>query len=308
MKSQRGAFSMRHASFAIAVVITFFIAPFPALGKLSLSIGGNVGYYTLPKETKGFIDRNAFPTNPYIWSEAGTNENGSIEYTGKYKHPFPLKTRPNGGVNFGISYVFQSLIGVFLEGCWSSSIRDQIVNQSISDSLPTDDYAIIPHDYRIRVIGSTDQLYVKSLQFCFGLSYAMPLTQKAWLIFAGGIGSADYSLLFRIETQSDAMSYYQNNGHRVYSEITGQGSFQAFGIRYSAFCVKPKIAVEWEVKSPLSVRIGLSYPVSRVEKGSYFTENNYDNSITFYPSKRFWAGNAILDAMVSLGLGKGGIQ
>jgi hypothetical protein len=260
----------------------------------------------MPKEVEGYIDGYASTTNNYIWSESSTNQYGYTEYTYKYKHPFPSKTLPNAGMNFGLSYTFQSRIGVFLEGCWASSIRSATKNQSVPDSLAGDEFAMIPHDYRIRFIESNDRLYMKSFQFGLGLSYTMPLTNKASLIIAGSFGRADYSQYFRIETKSVTTNYYQNSGHLVYSETNAQGTFDVFGIRYSAFCVKPAIAAEWDVKSPLSVKIGLSYPISLIEKGAYVTEN-YDNySIAYYPLNRFEAGNVVLDAGVSLGFGKGG--
>ena len=103
-------------------------------------------------------------------------------------------------------------------------------------------------------------------------------------------------------------NYYQKNGHLVYSESNNQGSFDVFGIRYSAFCFKPGVAIERDLASPLSVRIGLAYPISLIEKGAYFTERYDDYSTTYYPSNRFWAGNVVLDAGISLNFGKGGNQ
>jgi hypothetical protein len=202
-------------------------------------------------------------------------------------------------VNFGISYTYQSQVGVFLEGCWASSIRDQTINQSVPDSLAADNYAMIPHDYRTRVIESTDLLYTKFLEFSLGISYAVPLAHKARFIVACGIGSSDFSQFFRIETKSVTMNYFQNNGHIVYHETENQGAFEVF---------KPAAAVEWEVRSPLSIRAGLSYPFSLIEKGAYFHETNTNYSLSYYPSKRFMAGNVILTIGVSLGLGKGDNQ
>lgn len=280
----------------------------PAICGVSLTFGGNAGVYTLPKEVSGYIDGNASTYNRYVWAESGADQYGYIKQTYKYKHPFASRTLPNVGVNFGVSYIFQSRIGIFVEGCRAFSVLDKAVGQSSSDSLPGIEYATIPHDYRTQITESNDRLYMKSFHLGIGLSYSMPLKNKASLIVAGSFGRAYYSQYFRIETISITTNYYQNNGHLIYSEKNSQGSFDVFGIRYSASCFKPSVAVEWELKSPLSARIGLGYPISLIEKGEYFTENNDNYSTTYYPAGRFWAGNVIVDASISLNFGKGGRQ
>jgi hypothetical protein len=279
-----------------------------ATGEVSLTFGGNAGAYTLPKEVSGYIDGYASTYNRYVWAESGTDQFGYIKQTYKYKHPFPLRTLPNVGVNFGASYTFQSRIGIFFEGCRTFSVLDKAAGQGISDSLPGIEYATIPHDYRAQITESSDRLYLKSFHMGIGLSYSMPLKNKANLIVAGSFGRSYYSQYFRIETISITTNYYQNNGHLVYSEKNSQGAFDVFGIRYSASCFKPSVAVEWELKSPLSARIGLGYPISLIEKGEYFTENSGNSSTTYYPAGRFWAGNVIVDASISLNFWKGGCQ
>jgi hypothetical protein len=277
-------------------------------GGISITFGGNAGVYTLPREISGYIDGSASTNNRYIWAESGTDQYGYIEQTYKYKHPFPLKTLPNTGMNFGMAYNLPSRLGLFFEGCRTFSILDKEISQSVPDTLPGDQIAIIPHDYRVRLTESNDRLYTKSFQFGIGLSYAIPLKSTFRLITAGSFGSAFYSQYFRIETTSITTTYHQNGGHLVYTETNNQGSFEVFGIRYRAYCFKPAVGAEWDCKPPLSFRTGLAYPISLIEKGVYFTENNpYDcYASTYYPSKRFWAGNVVLDAGVSINFGKGG--
>jgi hypothetical protein len=279
-----------------------------AFGGVSLTFGGNAGVYTLPKEVSGFIDGYASTNNRYIWAESGTDQYGYIEQTYKYKHPFSSRTLPNIGFNFGLSYTFQSSIGIFFEGNRTFSVLDKRNNQSISDSLPGNASAMIPHDYQTRITESDDRLYMKSFLMGVGLSYSVPLKKKARLVVAGSFGRAYYSQYFRIETISITTNYYQNNGHLIYSDRNGQGSFKVFGIRYAASYFKPAAAIEWDLKSPLSARIGLAYPISLIEKGEYFTEHSDNYSDAYYPASRFWAGNVILDASVSFNFGKGGRQ
>jgi hypothetical protein len=300
---------MRQTLFGIAFVTTvLFMGRSSALGSVSLTFGGNAGVYTLPKEVNGYIDGYASTYNRYIWAESGINQYGYTQQTYKYKHPFPSRTLPNIGVNFGLSYIFQSRIGIFIEGNRTFSVLDKRTSQSFCDSLPGDQFATIPHDYRTRITESDDRLYMKSFQMGIGLSYSVPLKKKASLIFAGSFGRAYYSQYFRVETVSITTNYYQNNGHLIYSEKNGQGSFDVFGIRYIANCFKPAMAIEWDLKSPLSARIGLAYPISLIEKGEYFTENSDNYSTAYYPSSRFWAGNVTIDASISLNFGKGGHQ
>jgi hypothetical protein len=290
--------------FAGAIIIQS--APFsPVLGEVKVFFGGNAGIYTLPGEVRGYIDGYAPLGNRFIWAETSTDQYGYSRQTYKYKHPFPLRTLPNVGVNFGASYIFQSGIGVFLEGCRTFSVSDKGMDQSVPDTFPGST-SFIPHDYRTQTTESNDHLYVKSFQMGFGLSYTRPLKKNAKLIIAGSYGRAYYSQYFRIETISITNNYYQNNGNLVYSEKNSQGSFDVFGIRYSANCLKPALAVEWELTSPLSARVGLAYPVTIIEKGQYFTENSDSYSDNYYPSGRFWAGNVVLDASISLSFWKGG--
>ncbi len=277
-----------------------------AFGGVSFTFGGNAGVYTLPKEVNGNIDGYASTNNRYIWTESGADQYGYIRQTYKYKHPFPSRTLPNLGVNFGLSYIFESGIGIFIEGIRTFSVLDKRNSQSNSDSLPGNGYAMVPHDYQTRLTESDDRLHMKSFNLGGGLSYSVPFKKNARLIFAGSFGRAYYSQYFRIETISITTDYFQNNGHLVYSEKNGQGSFDVFGIRYIANYFKPAAAIEWTLKSPLSARIGLAYPVSLIEKGEYFTDHSDDYSNTYYPSSRFWAGNVILDASISLNFGKGG--
>ena len=300
---------MQKPFFTTVISTLVLIAGFSfAHGGISFTFGGNAGAYTLPGEIKGYIDGSASTNSRYIWAESGTDQYGYIQQTYKYKHPFPLRTLPNTGVNFGIAYNFPSRIGIFFEICRTFSILDEENNQCVPDTLPGNQHATIPHDYQIRSIESNDQLYLKSFQYGIGLSYAVPINNRLRLIIAGSFGSAYYSQYFRIETTSITTSYYQNDGHLVYTGTDDRGSFEVFGIRYSANCFKPSVAAEWKLRSPLSVGIGLSYPVSLIEKGVYFTGNDpYDYyASTYYPSKRFWAGNVALDAGVRINLGKGG--
>jgi hypothetical protein len=277
-------------------------------GGISFSFGGNAGAYTLPEEIKGYIDGSAPMDSRYIWTESGADQYGYIQQTYKFKHPFPTRILPNTGINFGIAYTFPSRVGIFFEGCRSFSILDEEIDQSVPDTLPGDQYATIPHDFRIRLTESNDHLYMKSFQYGIGLSYAIFVKDKFWLIASGSFGGASYSQYFRIATTSTTTRYYQNDGHLVYTATDNSGSFEVFGIRYSAWCIKPAIAAQWDLKPPLSLRVGLGYPVSLIEKGVYFTDNGSYNyySSTYYPSNRFWAGNAVLDAGVSLNLSKGG--
>ena len=300
---------MRQAPFAVVFMTFVLLVSYSSTpGKVSFTFGGNAGIYTLPKEVSGYIDGNAPTYNRYIWAESKADNYGYIQHTYKYEHPFPSRTLPNVGVHFGLSYTFPTRLGIFFEGRRAFSGRDKKIGQSVSDSLPGDEFAIIPHDYRIRITESNDRLYIKSFQFGLGLSYAVPLKKKTSLIISGSFGRAYYSQYFRIETISVTTNYYQKNAHLVYSESDNRGAFDLFGIRYSAFCVKPAIAAEWDLASPLSVRIGLAYPASLIEKGAYFTENSDDYSITYYPANRFWAGHFVLDASISVNFGKGGNQ
>ncbi len=299
-----------YCTIVIAILVLVIGSSAARGGVAAVTFGGDAGVYTLPKEISGYIDGNASTYNRYIWAESGKDQYGYIEKTYKYKHPFPLRTLPNTGVHFGVSYNFPSRLGVFLEGCRTFSIRDKTISQNVPDSLAGDEYAIIPHDYRIRSTESDDRLYMKSFQFGLGLSYTMPLKHKVKLIIAGSFGGAYYSQYFRVETSSITTDYYQNDGHLVYSETNDQGSFEVFGIRYSTYCFKPAVAAEWGLKPPLSVRIGLAYPISVIEKGVHFTESSSydDDSDTYYPANRFWAGNVVLSAGVSLNFGKGDNQ
>jgi hypothetical protein len=263
----------------------------------------------MPGEISGFIDGSASTSSRYIWSEPGTDQYGYIEQTYKYKHPVPEKTLPNAGFTFGMTYAFQGRLGIFIEMCPSFSILDKEISQNTLDTLPNDGYAIIPHDYRIRSTESNDRLYMKSFQFGIGLSYAVPLNEKSRVVVAGSFGAVNYSQHFRIETESVTTEYYQNDGHRVYTETDNSDSFEVFGIRYENSCFKSSVAIEWDLRPPLSVKVGLACPIAFIEKGVYFTENNYDDHSTiYYPGKRFWTGNAILSAGISLNLGKGGMR
>jgi hypothetical protein len=303
-----GGFFMQKPCITIIIPLALIACFASAHGGISFTFGGNAGAYTLPGEVKGYIDGSASTNSRFIWAESGTDQYGYITQTYKYKHPFALRTLPNTGVNFGIAYSFPSRIGVFFEVCWAFSVFDKETGQCVPDTLPGNQNATIPHDYQIRSIESTDRLYLKSFQYGIGLSYSVPIKKRLRLIFAGSFGSAHYSQYFRVETTSITTGYYQNDGHLVYTGTDNRGSFEVFGIRYSANCFKPAVAAEWNLKSPLSVRFGLSYPISLIEQGVYFTGNDsYDYySSTYYPSKRFWAGNVSFDAGVRISLGKGG--
>lgn len=302
---------MRQASCAIIIgTLALWLGYSPARGDLSITLGGNTGVYLMPEEVSGFIDGSSPTDNRYIWTESGTSQYGYSTRTYKYAHPFPEKTLPNTGFNIGLSYTFQGRLGVFIEGCRTFSILDKEISQCAPDTLPGDDYSIIPHDYRIRLTESDDQLYMKSFQFGLGLSYAIPLKKGARIIMAGSFGTVNYSQYFRIETKSITTDYFQNDGNRVYSETNNQGSFEVFGIRYSANCFKPSVAIEWDLRPPLSAHIGLACPVALIEKGVHFTENDYYNDYAsiYYPSKRFWTGNVVLSAGIRLRFIKGGTR
>jgi hypothetical protein len=293
---------------AVALLSMSFIS---TRAEVSITFGGILGVYTLPSEITGYIDGGASTDNRFIWAESGTDDYGYISRTYRYEHPFPLKTLPNAGLNLTFSVRFPNRMGFFLEGCRTFSILEKEIDQSAADTLPADQYAIIPNDYRVRTTASNDRLYTKSFLLGLGLLYAIPIKDKIRLIIAGSFGRAYYSQYFRIETIAITTDYYQNDGHRVYTETDNQGSFDVFGIRYSAYYFKPAILTEWDLRSPLSVKLGLAYPLSLIEQGYHFTQNDEFNQYAsvFYPSRRFVAGNVMLSVGASLNFGqKGGEQ
>jgi hypothetical protein len=279
-----------------------------ARAEVSLTFGGSLGAYTLPGEVEGYIGGDASTNSRFVWAESAPDEYGYVERTYHYKHPFPSKTLPNAGINLSLAWRFPSRLGFYIEGGRTFSILQKELDQSVPDTLLNDQSNIIPHDFRIRTSASNDRLYTKSFQLGLGFLYIVPIREKIRLILAGSVGRAFYSQYFRIETTEITTSYYQNNGNKVYSETDNHGSFEMFGIRYSAYCFKPSITTEWDLQRPLSLKIGLSYPFSLIEKGTYFTESNYFDSYSsvFYPSDRFVAGNVLLHVGLGLTFGKGG--
>ena len=118
--------------------------------------------------------------------------------------------------------------------------------------------------------------------------------------------SQDLNLqIFRIEYKSVYRKYYSNNGNQVYAD-TGQSYFDAFGINYKSFHVKPRLGVGYHLNRYFILKGGLTYTVAYIENGYKWDEGyGTDEYPDFYPSSRFFAGNLSLFIGLKIKLFKG---
>jgi hypothetical protein len=291
----------------LSVCLTALTVPVSAWVDVSFQFGGMLGYYTLPSEVSGYIDGYASSDNRILMSESSADyvsDATGTEY--RYSHPIANRTRPNIGFDLGLSFMFPNRLGFFINGSRSFSIFENKAAQTQSDSLASDSYATIPYDYKIRSITSNDQLYLKSIHFGFGLQYRIPLGKRLDLVASAAFGRSAYSQYFRTNTVETSTVYKQNNGNTVYTEANKNGAFETFGIRYSAYSLRPAIAAELSFNTPLSLRAGVACPLSYIEKGYRFTDNELESlDQVYYPEARFVAGNLMLTIGFAWHFGKG---
>ncbi|MBD3421331.1 MAG: hypothetical protein GF398_14540 [Chitinivibrionales bacterium] len=263
--------------------------------EMTTGLDANIGFFLLPKEIQGFVSKGFSEVgrgNVYVSEDAASS--GYSQTTYRYRHEFGLRMKPNIGFSISPTFYFDNGVGFGFEGSGGFSIDEVDATHTISDSLGRDSYSPIPHAYRRKQTTTNDQVYAKYRYLGLTLTYRRPFVKKTQLQFSLNIGQGSYLSLFRIEEAGGSISYHQSNGH-VVSTGTYPATFYTFGIRYLSFAIKPGVHLVKPLTRQLSLRGGLSVPVSYVDKGYKWSEDGGTNeSIVFYPANRFVAGNLIL--------------
>jgi len=273
-------------------------------GRIIWDFAVGTGYFLLPDNITGNLEDYGYYYSPYDVSYldqiSSDNQYYKQEYT--YRHPFSKKTLANIGFESQISIFLTNELAVGFEYGKSVSISDYIEEDVLRDSIPVpiNSNNPIPHDYKIQLITTRNNLYLKMNAVGVTGNYRRLYKGKFFINYGFGMGSVSYLQIFRLEYPKVELKYYQNNGNEVYSEIQSS-AFNVFGIKYISYYVRPKISIEYPLIEKLVLKTSLSIPFSYVEKGYRWTEeSSYDDDTIFYPSSRFMAGNFKLSFGFSL--------
>ena len=277
----------------------------PSRAELHISLAGSAGYFILPDAVSGNVVQDGYEPiapGPYVTDDGSAT---SYDQTGyRYRHQFGKEVAPNVGFTLGLAYFFASGFGLGPEFVYGGSVRDLSGSTVTHDSLGADPNSVIPHDYRMQTTESSDRMRVKhwTLGILFGRRWA--LNSHIDITAAVGIGMADYLAWFQIERNHTTTGYYQANGHQAYEEAT-DGEFTVFGIRYPALYLRPSLGCSYPLSSRVTLNADVKVPLSYIDKGYDWSDNGgMSHTAVFYPSRRFVAGNVVLNLGLGLHLGK----
>jgi hypothetical protein len=294
---------IKFCGFLLLTVLTSILTGETNKSNLYLEFSGVAGYYYLPEYIRGnmedYYNYSGYGEIRPAYLEATSSVNGYTQKSYHYEHPFANENRKNAGIQIQATYFFNSYLGAGFDYSHSFSLYDYYADHVYTDTLlydstpypyyiPTDSAS--RYDYQVQFITSHDQLYVKQSTAGLALAMRKAILPKLNLHFRLGFGLADYLQVFRIEYRSVTAKNYLIGTGEIKSESLSP-RFDTFGINYSAFYFCPKIALERPVTKQLSIRAGVEFPASYIEKGKEWRENNSDYGYVYYPETRFFASN-----------------
>lgn len=267
----------------------------------SIGASGVLGWYILPDMVAGNVDESESGSYSEASVPASNDENsGFVRNRFRYSHPFDKSTAPNYGFASSVTFKLPNDLIIGAEISRTASIDEHRVRHTYSDTLTKMSYSPIPHEYRVLEIAASDRLYVKSLVGCILLGHRFNLGRGYSLEGLVGIGGAYYRQVMQSTEENVSTKYYDENGNEVFQEEV-QPSFRIRGIEYVSVAVVPELRVSRFLSKGFAIETGIGVPLSYVEKGYSWTENNGVNTgKTYYPDGRFVAGNVRLHFGVSV--------
>ena len=277
--------------------------------EFEFGLDGTIGYYLFPSKVNGHVvelyDYQMINSGYVSEAPSGAGYYGS-QYA--YSHPFAKEAAPNIGFRIKGAFFFPEQFGIGLEYGNGFSIGEYSSSQTTVDSAANTN-PIIPADYQKKTAVTQNVIYMKHSLFGLTLFMRKQLTNKTIVGGGIGLGLAHYTTIFKIEQSSVATRYYQQNGHEVYYENLTPQAFDVIGIDYSSFYIRPELNVRHSLSTHLGFSIGLSIPLSYIERGNEWTDGdelftNYSSTV-FYPEKRFVAGSLTVSMGLSIVFGPG---
>ncbi len=288
--------------FQTVVAVTMFTVCTDA-DHFSWSIGasGVLGWYILPDMVTGNVDESGGGSYSEASAPASNDENpGFVRTRFRYSHPFDKSTAPNFGFASSVTFKLPNDLIIGAEISKTASIDENTVRHTYSDTLTKMSYSPIPHEYRVLEIAACDRLYVKSLAGCILLGRRFNLGRGYSLDGLVGIGGAYYRQFMQSTEEKVSTKYYDENGNEVFQEEV-QPTFRIRGIQYVSVAVVPELRLSRLISEGFAIETGIGVPLSYVEKGYSWTENNgADRGKIYYPDGRFTAGNVRLHIGVSV--------
>jgi hypothetical protein len=263
--------------------------------RLYVDFSGTAGFYLLPAKVSGNMADYYYDEGlRALYINPSSSDQGYTQTGYKYEHLFATRTAFNLGFKTHAAYFILPRFGLGFEYGQSFSLLEHVADHTYQDTTTYSNYYYTSYDTRVESIISHDRLYMKLSALGLLGIYRMPWKGKMSLDLGLGMGMANYLQMFQIEYKREEVAYYRND--TLVNAETNEPSFQVFGIKYHSFYLQPQVAVGYPLSKRLSLKGACALPLSFVEKGYLWKENNglmFDAAV-FYPSPRFMAGNLLL--------------
>lgn len=286
-----------------AIVIFAIVSVCAEEGDFSWSIGasGVLGWYLLPDEVTGNIEESSGGSYVEASAPVSDDENsGFVRNRFRYSHPFDKSTYPNYGFASAITFKLKNDLLIGAEISRTASIDEHTIRHTYSDTLAENSYSPIPHKYRVLTTVASDRLYVKSFVGCITIGRRFNSGRRYAIDGLVGIGGAFYRQVMQTTEEAVTTAYHDADGANVFEE-SAEPTFRIHGIQYVSVAVVPEIRISRFLSEGFAMEAGVGVPLSYVEKGYSWTENDGVNETkTYYPDGRFTAGNVRLHIGVSL--------